>query len=177
MMTTRTEFILAAQPAISGEFTVKIRTTIIGLVFMILASATWADEHEASLYERLGGAEGIETIADGLLSRHLENPTVAKYFKHLDLAWLRGSVIAFLAGGTGGPANYTGADMVTAHAHLKLTDEEFDSAVADVLASVKASGADQVAFDEVQAILLSFRSQVVSQTSQQEDTTAQTPQS
>ena len=155
----------------------KIRTTVIGLLFTILASVTWADEHEASLYEHHGGADGIETIADGLLPRHLENPTVTKYFKYLDLAWLRGSVIAFLSAGTGGPANYTGANMVTAHAHLKLTDEEFDSAVADVLASVKASGADQVAFDEVQAILLSFRSQVVSQTSQQEDTTAQTPQS
>ena len=141
----------------------KIRFSIILLLFALLTSTVaWADEHEATLYERLGGAEGIETIANGLLERHLENPIIAKYFKHLDLDWLRGSVSAFLAAGTGGPANYTGADMVTAHAHLKLNDEEFDSAVTDVVASVKASGAEEGAASEVEAILLSFRSQVVS---------------
>ena len=139
----------------------KARNTIIVVLLTLLTSSAVGADGEATLYERLGSAEGIETIVDGLMERHLKNPTVSKYFRHLDQDWIRNSVIAFLAVGTGGPSNYVGADMVTAHAHLKLTDEEFDSAVADVVASVKASGAEQDAVNEVEAILLSFRSQVV----------------
>ena len=124
----------------------------------------WAGDAETeTLYQRLGGAEGVETIVRGTIDRHMENPEVVAYFQHIDHEWLIQSVIAFFSAGTGGPSNYTGADMVTAHAHLKLNDAEFDAAVADVLDSVKASGASQSAHDEVAAILESFRPQVVAQ--------------
>lgn len=138
----------------------KLKFAVLALLLSTICSPVVAEE---TLYERLGGAEGVDKIVAGTLERHLENPTVAPYFKHLDLEWLHESVVAFFSAGTGGPNNYTGADMVTAHAHLKLNDEEFDAAVADVLASVQASGASQQAHDEVAAILASFRPQVVQQ--------------
>lgn len=132
------------------------------LLGMAFNTTTFAGD-DATLYERLGGEEGVRTIVEGTIDRHLENPEVVAYFQHIDHEWLIDSVIAFFTAGTGGPNNYAGADMVTAHKHLKLNDAEFDTAVADVLASVKASGAPQDAYDEVAVILESFRGQVVMQ--------------
>lgn len=137
------------------------------LVLAVTLSATTVQAAETAgtetLYQRLGGAEGVRSIVRGTLERHVANPKVAAYFQHLDLAWLENSVVAFFSAGTGGPNEYTGRDMGSVHAHLKLNDEEFDSAVADVLASVDANGADQATHDEVQAILLSFRPVIVVQ--------------
>jgi hemoglobin len=141
-------------------------SVLLTLLLCFAASSSWAGEAEEvteTLYQRLGGEAGVRTIVQGTLERHLANPTVVSYFQHIDQAWLEDSVVAFFSAGTGGPNDYQGQDMVTAHAHLRITDAEFDAAVADVLASVTASGANQAAHDEVQTILLSFRPQIVAQ--------------
>lgn len=132
---------------------------------VLLTPNSWANDEaeKPTLYERLGGQKGVESIVDGTLERHLENPKLAPYFAHLDHAWFRKTIVEFFATGTGGPATYSGADVRTAHAHLNISDEVFDLAIVDVLAAVKASGAPQDAHDEVAAILESFRPVVVTQ--------------
>ena len=114
-----------------------------------------------SLYQRLGEMEGIESIVRKTVALHEVNPTIAAYVKHIDQEWLIGSVTAFFAAGTGGPNTYTGTDMMTAHAHLDLTDEEFDAAVGDVLYALEAHHIDEASAAEVDAILQSFRGAVV----------------
>lgn len=115
-----------------------------------------------TLYERLGGGEGVQKIIDHTISLHLENPTIKQRMEGVDLDYLAASVAAFLSAGTGGPNNYTGPDMATAHAGMMLSNEEFDAAVADVLTAVMANVDDgEAEHDEVQAILLSLRDQVV----------------
>ena len=115
-----------------------------------------------TLYERLGGGEGVQKIISDAISLHLENPTIKHRMEGVDLEYLVASVSAFFSAGTGGPNNYTGPDMATAHAGMMLSHEEFDAAVSDVLAAVMANVDDgQAERDEVQAILLSLRDQVV----------------
>lgn len=117
-----------------------------------------------TLYERLGGGAGVQKIISDTVSLHLENPTIKHRMVGVDLEYLVASVSAFFSAGTGGPNNYTGPDMATAHAGMMLSNEEFDAAVADILAAVMANVDDgQVERDEVQTILLSFRDQVVGQ--------------
>lgn len=115
-----------------------------------------------TLYERLGGGEGVQKIISDTISLHLENPIIKHRMEGVDLEYLVASVSAFFSAGTGGPNNYTGPDMATAHAGMMLSHEEFDAAVTDVLAAVMANVDDgQTEHDEVQAILLSLRDQVV----------------
>jgi hemoglobin len=139
------------------------------IVLLSLTSVLWltpavSDEPEAgpSLYQRLGETDGIESIIRKTIELHSENPQIAAYVKHIDQEWLIGSVAAFFSAGTGGPNNYTGADMVTAHAHLDLTNEEFDMAIADVLAALTAHDIDAESAAEVNNILQSMRGAVVS---------------
>lgn len=139
------------------------------ILLLSLASTLWldpalADEPEAaaSLYQRLGEMEGIESIVSKTVELHMVSPEISAYVKHIDREWLIDSVTAFFAAGTGGPNNYTGTDMATAHAHLNLTNREFDLAVADVLASLSAHDIDADSYAEVNNILQSMRDAVVS---------------
>jgi hemoglobin len=123
-----------------------------------------ADDSEAgpSLYQRLGETGGIENIVRKTIDSYRVNPQITAYFKYIDQEWLIGPVTALLAAGTGGPNHYAGSDMVAAHSHLDLTDEECDMAVADVLAALKAHDIDADSQAEVNTILQSFRGAIVS---------------
>ena len=137
------------------------RIVAIALLSMstLFALGVAAEEEAAapSLYERLGGDEGLTKIVRDTIALHHENRDIAHYFADVDDDALAAHVIAFFAAGTGGPVNYQGRDMTTTHASLNMSDADFDSAVTDVLKAVKANGVDAESATEVAAILESLR--------------------
>lgn len=139
---------------------------LLGLVILGfgLAGGAVAGETETagpSLYERLGEMPGIEQIVGDTIALHLENEEIAHYFDGVDLDNLAHHVAAFFAAGTGGPANYQGRDMTSTHAHMNMSNDDFDSAIADVLAAVRSNGVDEASAAEVAAILESLRAAVM----------------
>ena len=135
----------------------------IGTLFTLGAAA---DEGSSapSLYERLGATDGLTEIARATIALHHENPAIQHYFADIDDDNLVKHVVAFFAAGTGGPVNYQGRDMTTAHASMNMSDADYDAAVADVLKAVKANGVDADSAAEVAAILESLRPAVMGQT-------------
>lgn len=115
----------------------------------------------ATLYERLGSWDGIEQIVTDTIANHRKNPAISHYFANVDTATLAGHVTAFFAAGTGGPSKYEGLDMTTAHANMGLSDEDFDSAVADVLLALDQNGIGDAEKAEVASILESLRPAVM----------------
>jgi hemoglobin len=79
----------------------------------------------------------------------------------VDTNKLAAHVTAFFAAGTGGPAKYEGRDMTSTHAHMDMSDADFDSAVADVLKAVEKNGIGATEKAEVAAILESLRPAVM----------------
>ena len=59
-----------------------------------------------SLYERLGGSEGITDIANDLVELHVNNPTISARFADSDLDAMKNGAATFFITGTGGPAVY-----------------------------------------------------------------------
>ncbi len=142
--------------------TLTRRLTVLALTFMasVMSISTFASANETagpSLYERLGAVEGIARMVDDTIALHHKNPDIAHFFAGVDDEQLAHHVTAFFAAGTGGPANYEGRDMVSAHASMEISDAEYDSAVADVLSAAEANGVDADARAEVGAILESLR--------------------
>jgi hemoglobin len=115
----------------------------------------------ATLYERLGSWDGIEQIVTDTIANHRKNPAISHYFADVDTSQLAGHVTAFFAAGTGGPSKYEGRDMTTAHANMGLSDEDFDSAVADVLLALDQNGIGDAEKTEVASILESLRPAVM----------------
>ena len=83
----------------------------------------------SSLYARIQYAGGLRRLVDKLYPRVLADPSLMRYFKHLDdqhLKGLRWHMLTLLAVVTGGPSKYQGRDLYQAHAELHITGEAFD---------------------------------------------------
>jgi hemoglobin len=116
-----------------------------------------------SLYERLGGKEGVAAIANDIVERHWVNPIIkARFLKH-DIDSLKRLSEEFLSMGSGGPAEYSGRDMRTAHTGLNLNERELVAVIDDALAVLDARGVDAVTRNEVLAILYSFKDEILHQ--------------
>ena len=137
------------------------------LAALLLAGNTGvADEAAAgpTLYERLGEWDGIEKIVSDTVANHQKNDAIAHYFDDVDIDKLIANVTAFFSAGTGGPSKYEGRDMTSAHAEMGLSDDDFDTAVADVLLALDQNGIGEAEKAEVAAILESLRPAVMGTT-------------
>ena len=119
--------------------------------------------NEQTLYERLGGADGVAAIADMIVEKHLINADIKTRFLNTDAGDLKILVRDFLAAGSGGPDNYKGRDMISAHAGMNLNEREFVAAIDDILATLDECGLDAGVRSEILAILYSFKNDVLFQ--------------
>jgi hemoglobin len=137
----------------------------VALAALLLGQAALAGEETTgpgpTLYERMGGWDGIDQIVADTLALHQVNDEIADILDGIDLDRLQANVTAFFAAGTGGPNKYEGRDMTTAHAPLNLTEADFDAAVSDVLKAVAMNVEDEAVAQEVNAILQSLRPAVM----------------
>lgn len=117
----------------------------------------------ASLFERLGGAEGIRAISSDVVDRHCINPLIRQRFHASEPDTLKKLVADFFIAGSGGPDNYEGRDMRTAHQGMNLNERELVAAIDDVLAAIDARGVDPSTRNEVLAILYSFKDEILFQ--------------
>jgi hemoglobin len=93
-----------------------------------------------TLYERLGGAQGIEAVVDDFYDRVLDDESLAGYFEDMDMAQLREHQQAFITMVAGGPQYYDGRDMREAHAHLDLDESDFEAVAGHLEDALAAAG-------------------------------------
>jgi len=116
---------------------------------------------EASLYERLGGAESIAAIVEDIWTNHTSNPAIKQRYVKSDPENVKRLVREMFCAGTGGSETYTGKDMVTAHTGMNINDEEFVAVIDDVLDAMTNNNVGQRERDEVLCILYSMKNEIV----------------
>jgi hemoglobin len=120
-----------------------------------------------SLYERLGGLYGIAGAVDVLADRLYDNasanqnPHVAAFHSLGGHAGFKFLVTAWSIEQTGGPACYPGRDMRESHAHLAVSEHEFDIVAGEIAATLYHVGVPPQEHGEFMAIIESYRSMVV----------------
>ena len=121
----------------------------------------------ASLYERLGGLYGISGAVDVLADRLYDNasananPHVQAFHDQKGHAGFKFLVTAWSIEQTGGPACYPGRDMKESHAHLYVSEFEFDIVAGEIAATLYHVGVPAQEHKEFMAIIESYRSMVV----------------
>lgn len=116
-----------------------------------------------SLYERLGGTQGIQNIANDLVELHIANPVIGKRFLTTDKAAAKKSAAEFFISGTGGPNVYTGKDMISVHKGMNINSEEFLAAVEDAMEALAKNGVGEAEKQEVLSVFFSMRHEVMHQ--------------
>ena len=114
-----------------------------------------------SLFERLGGIEGITSISNDVVDNHLANKSIATRFANSDLSKIKNAAATFFITGTGGPNVYTGKDMLAAHKGMNISAAEFMSVLDDALSALEKNNIGQREQEEVLFVLYSMRSQIV----------------
>ena len=120
-----------------------------------------------SLYDRLGGMYGIAGAVDVLADRLYDNasantnPHVKAFHDQKGHAGFKFLVTAWSIEQTGGPACYPGRDMRESHAHLAVSEFEFDIVAGEIAATLYHVGVPASEHKEFMDIIESYRSMVV----------------
>jgi hemoglobin len=116
---------------------------------------------EKTLYERLGGIDAIKAVVGDFAGRVLADERVNKKFAKSDASRLVLHLQEQICAATGGPCEYTGQDMKSAHKHMKVTEGEFNALVEDLVATLDKFNVPAKEKDELLAILGPLKSQIV----------------
>jgi hemoglobin len=128
------------------------------------ASPQTADAQQKSLYQRLGGYDALAAVTDDFLTRLEGDPQLKRFFIGFSTdsqTRIRGHVIDFLCQVTGGPCSYTGRDMKTAHTGLHITDDDWQSAVKHLTATLDKFKVPDKEKGEVLSAISGLKDQIV----------------
>jgi hemoglobin len=92
-----------------------------------------------SLYERLGGEEAVSAAVGIFYGKIVADAELAPFFAGIDVDRLIKKQIAFMTMAFGGPHNYSGRDLRSAHAPLVargLADRHFDAVATHLQAAL-----------------------------------------
>ncbi len=115
-----------------------------------------------TLYQRLGGADGMARLVDDVIAAHLRNPLVKTRFENVkDLDHLKQMARDFFSAGSGGPETYTGKDMLAAHKGMNISEQEYLAVMDDIVGAMDKNGLDGDAKKDVIAILYSLKGEII----------------
>jgi hemoglobin len=130
-------------------------------------AAAQAPSGQPTLYERLGGVYPIAVVVDAFIDVLLvndvlnANPAIKAARDRVPPAGLKYHVTALVCQVTGGPCSYTGRSMKDAHAHLHITEREWQAMLADFRRILNNFGVPEAEQQELVAIVESTKGDIV----------------
>lgn len=100
----------------------------------------------SSLYERLGGDVALQAAVASFYEKLMADPSVAPFFADVAMDAQVKKMIGFMRMAMGGPHDYTGKDLRTAHLRLVkrgLDDSHFDAIVDHFEATLVELGVEE----------------------------------
>ena len=95
---------------------------------------------ETSIYERVGGEEGIAGMVDSFYEKVVADPELAPYFKDVPMDRQIRMQREFFAAATGGPIVYTGRPLSAAHHGLGITRRQFQRFTEHMIETLEERG-------------------------------------
>ncbi len=116
----------------------------------------------ATLYERLGGTEGITRLVHDAVDAHLNNPVVKTRFENTrDIEHAKRMSVEFFCAGSGGPQTYSGRDMRTAHRGMNISEQEFLAVVDDIMGAMAKNQVGEAEQKDVLSVLYSLKGDII----------------
>lgn len=120
-----------------------------------------------SLYERLGGVYAIAVVVDDFIDRIMDdprlnaNPMVDEAHHRVSRAGFKYLVTEMVCWAAGGPQRYSGRSMADSHAHLGITEGEWQVFLSDLRATLDKFAVPAVEREELFAIVESTKADIV----------------
>jgi len=136
---------------------------ICGYVGYVEAPAGAATD-PTSLYARLGGYDAIAAVTDDFIPRLIADPKLSKFFGGVSknsADRIRQLVVDQLCAASGGPCIYLGRDMKTSHKGLHITEDDWNSALADFKVTLDKFNVGQRERNDLGAALATLKADIV----------------
>ena len=118
----------------------------------------------STLFEKLGGEAAVNAAVDIFYRKVLADPSISHFFDTTDMAAQHAKQKSFLTMAFGGPNNYSGTDMRTAHAPLVkkgLNESHFNAVAGHLQATLEELNVPSDLIGEVMAIAGSTKDDVL----------------
>jgi len=89
-----------------------------------------------SLYDRLGGKTSISAVVEQFVANVAADTRINGRFATTDIRKLKGHLVDQVCMATGGPCTYSGRDMKTTHAGMKISNGDFEALAEDLVKSL-----------------------------------------
>ena len=119
---------------------------------------------EKSLYERLGGYDGLTAFASDLLPRLQGDPQLGRFWQNRGddgLAREKQLLIDYLCTKAGGPGYYTGRDMKATHVGMKISESDWVVFLEHAGATLQALDVPAQECEDVVGFVLSLKDDIV----------------
>jgi hemoglobin len=119
---------------------------------------------EKSLYDRLGGYDGIASFANNLLPRLQSDAQLGRFWQNRGEDGIEREkqlLIDFLCSNAGGPVYYTGRDMKTSHKGMKINESDWSIFLGHAGDTMEALNVPKQECDDVVAFVLTLKDDLV----------------
>jgi len=116
----------------------------------------------STIYDRIGGAEALETVVDDFYRRVLADPELAGFFAGTNMNRLKGRQVEFFSAALGGPEPYPGAPMRQVHQVRGITTHHFNLVAGHLTESLEAAGLGHDTVTQIIAAIAPLADDIVS---------------
>ena len=119
---------------------------------------------EQTIYEQIGGAAAVDAAVDIFYRKVLTDGTISHFFDTVDMDGQRAKQKSFLTMVMGGPNEYAGKDMRSAHAGLVsrgLNDGHFDAVAGHLQATLEELNVPANLIEQIMTVAGSVRDDVL----------------
>ncbi|MGE3335284.1 MAG: group 1 truncated hemoglobin [Rhodospirillaceae bacterium] len=138
-----------------------VRALACAALTFLIANAPPARAADDSLFQGLGGREGITRISNLAIDLSLEDPRTASTFADINVSRVKRLLVDQLCALSGGPCKYEGRSMKESHATTGLTNLHFNLLVEDLQIAMDREGVPFHTQNRLLAILASMQRDVV----------------
>ncbi len=111
---------------------IKTKQLILLLLFFLMACTQQAVQ-DKSLYDDLGGKQGIDLLTEKFLWHVLEDDRIVQRFVKSDIRRFQKMFSELICELSGGPCEYSGDNMKLTHAGHDISEAEFNAVVESLL--------------------------------------------
>jgi len=119
---------------------------------------------QQTLYERLGGYEGITAFVNDLLPRLQADQQLGRFWQNRGddgIAREKQLLIDYLCSNAGGPMYYTGRDMKTSHRGMGIIESDWAIFIEHAGATMSALQIPKGECDDIVVFVLSLKNDIV----------------
>jgi hemoglobin len=141
---------------------------VIAGLLMSVASASLLGQaaKEKSLYDRLGGKKAITAVVDEFVSRVAADTRINGFFAQaagdqVRLKKFKSNLVDQICQASGGPCEYMGKDMKTAHMGMGISTADFNALVEDLVGALDKFKVGQHEKDQLLGALGPMKTDIV----------------